>query len=93
MSYSAILNRIVKPLASRKVRVALATVIAAYAGDRFGLNEQLVYTILGVGTAVILGIAHEDNGLKAQPTGGIDPAWRKSFAATWGDDAAEKKEE
>jgi len=52
-----------RPLASRKVRVALATVIAAFAAE-LGLkvSEDLVFTILGVGAALILGIAHEDAG-------------------------------
>jgi len=53
----------VVPLASRKVRVALATVAAAYAAEYgIGLSEEMVFTILGVGVAVILGIAHEDAG-------------------------------
>lgn len=53
----------VGPLASRKVRVALATVAAAF-GAQWGLevSEEMVFTILGVGTSVILGIAHEDAG-------------------------------
>ena len=61
------LVRIVQPLRSRKVRVALATVLAAYAAD-FGLNvgEQTLLTILGVGVALILGIAHEDAGEKSR---------------------------
>ncbi len=56
---------VVQPLYSRKVRVALATVIAAYAG-RLGLawDEQMVLTVLSVGVALILGIAHEDAGAK-----------------------------
>jgi len=63
-----ILKRIVKPLASRKVRVALTTVIAAYAVDAgLGVSEELVLTILGAGVAVILGIAHEDAGAKSRP--------------------------
>jgi hypothetical protein len=59
---------LVKPLQSRKVRVALATVVAAYAAE-YGLNlsEPMVLTILGVGAALILGIAHEDNGAKSLP--------------------------
>ncbi len=52
-----------RPLASRKVRVALATVVAAFAAQ-WGLQvgEELVFTILGVGVSLILGIAHEDAG-------------------------------
>jgi len=50
-------------MASRKVRVALATVIVAFAAV-FGLkvSGELVLTILGVGVSLILGIAHEDAG-------------------------------
>lgn len=61
-----VLARVVKPLASRKVRVAFATVLAAYAAD-YGLNcsEGLLLTVVSVGVAMILGIAHEDNGAKA----------------------------
>jgi hypothetical protein len=60
---SGIWQRLVRPLASRKVRIALATVIAAFAAE-FGLNvgSELVLTILGVGISLILGIAHEDAG-------------------------------
>jgi len=47
------------------VRVALATVIAAYAAEwGLGVSEEVVLTILGVGVSLILGIAHEDNGVK-----------------------------
>jgi hypothetical protein len=51
------------PLCSRKVQVAIATVVAAYAVQA-GLNvsEETVLTVLGVGVALILGIAHEDAG-------------------------------
>ncbi len=61
-----IVSRMLQPLYSRKVRVALATVIAAYAGQ-LGLqwDEQMVLTVLGVGMALILGIAHEDAGAKS----------------------------
>lgn len=69
MQISAIVNRLVTPLASRKVRVALATVLAAYAGQcGLGISEEMVFTILGVGAAVILGIAHEDAGRQRTPT-------------------------
>ncbi len=57
------LSRMVRPLASRKVRVALATVVAAYAAEwGLGISEELVLTILGTGVAVILGVAVEDAG-------------------------------
>lgn len=63
-------KRIVRPLGSRKVRVALATVLAAYAAEYgFGVSEEVVLTVLGVGVALILGIAHEDAG-KAEAMGG-----------------------
>jgi hypothetical protein len=62
MLMSAI-RRALQPLASRKVRVALTTVIAAFAADRgLAVSDDLVFTILGVGAALILGIAHEDAG-------------------------------
>lgn len=49
------------PLASRKVQVAVATVIVAYAAQAgLELREETVLTVMGVGAAVILGIAHED---------------------------------
>lgn len=51
------------PLRSRKVQVAIATVAAAY-GLEFGwqVSEETILTVLGVGVALILGIAHEDAG-------------------------------
>jgi hypothetical protein len=61
-----ILHRLIQPLRSRKVRVALATVIAAYAAQLgLGVSEELVLTVLGVGASLILGIAHEDAGRSA----------------------------
>ena len=63
------LKRIVRPLRSRKVRVALATVAAAFAADYgFQVSAEVVLTILGVGASLILGIAHEDAG-KAMANG------------------------
>ena len=60
---SAFWKRIFKPLRSRKVRVALATVTAAFAAELgFKVSEDLVLTILATGVALILGIAHEDAG-------------------------------
>jgi hypothetical protein len=51
------------PLASRKVRVALTTVVAAFAAQfGLGVSDDLIFTILGVGVSLILGIAHEDAG-------------------------------
>ncbi len=59
------------PLMSRKVQVALATVIVAYASQA-GLNvsEETITAVLGVGVALILGIAHEDAGKGAARSGG-----------------------
>lgn len=51
------------PLSSRKVQVALATVVVAYAAQAgLVLSEETVLAVLGVGVALILGIAHEDAG-------------------------------
>lgn len=53
------------PLRSRKVQVAVATIVAAYAAQAgFQVDEATVVTVLGVGAALILGIAHEDAGAK-----------------------------
>lgn len=63
---SSILQRILSPLRSRKTRVALATVIAAYTAEMgLQLSEEIIHTVLGVGIALILGIAHEDSGKKS----------------------------
>ncbi len=60
------LQRLVRPLASRKVRVGVATVVAAYAAEHgLGLSEDMVLTVVSVGVALILGIAHEDAGANA----------------------------
>ena len=66
MGIAGTLKRCVTPLASRKVRVALATVLAAYAAQYgLGVSEDVILTILSVGVALILGIAHEDQGRKS----------------------------
>ena len=55
------------PLRSRKVQVALATIVIAYAAQAgLALSEDTVLTVLGVGVALILGIAHEDAGRGGQ---------------------------
>jgi len=55
------------PLRSRKVQVALATIIVAYAAQAgLILSEETITTTLGVGVALILGIAHEDAGRSAR---------------------------
>ncbi|MFQ5805328.1 MAG: hypothetical protein ACE5I3_02630 [Phycisphaerae bacterium] len=51
------------PLRSRKVQVAVATILVTYAAHAgLVLNEETVLAVLGVGVALILGIAHEDAG-------------------------------
>ena len=74
------LRRMIRPLASRKVRVALATVLAAYLAEYgLGLSEELILTIITVGVSLILGIAHEDAGRKsAEGPGqaGVTPSTR-----------------
>jgi hypothetical protein len=73
MNEMNLLRRLFKPLKSRKVRVALVTVIVAFAAE-YGLevSPALLMTILGLGVSVILGIAHEDNGQKANPNVTMD---------------------
>lgn len=54
------------PLRSRKVQVAVATVVVAYAAQfGFTLAPETVVSVLGVGVALILGIAVEDAGRHA----------------------------
>lgn len=74
-----VLHRIALPLASRKVRVALATVVAAYLAEcGVGASEKVIFTILGVGVALVLGIAHEDAGKKlGESITGVPPAGDK----------------
>ena len=49
------------PLRSRKVQVAVATVVIAYAAQAgLMVSEETVVAVLSVGVALILGIAHED---------------------------------
>jgi len=51
------------PLRSRKVQVAVAAIVVAYASQAgMVLSEETVLTVLAVGVALILGIAHEDAG-------------------------------
>lgn len=58
-------QKLMNPLRSRKVRVALATALAAF-GAEWGLNigDEKMYAIISLGFAVIVGIAIEDNGAK-----------------------------
>ena len=61
-----ILRRVCKPPASRKVRVALATVLAAYAAEHgLDVGTEQLFTIVSVGVALIVGIAVEDAGEKS----------------------------
>jgi len=54
------------PLRSRKVQVAIATIAAAWlAHGGMEVSESVLTAIVATGVALILGIAHEDNG-KAQ---------------------------
>jgi len=63
MTAISVFQRVFRTLASRKARVALSTVAAGFAAE-FGwdVSDELVFTILGVGVALILGIAYEDAG-------------------------------
>ncbi|HUU97906.1 MAG TPA: hypothetical protein VM487_19390 [Phycisphaerae bacterium] len=57
------------PLRSRKMQVAVATIVVTYAAHAgLMLSEETVVTVLGVGVALILGIAHEDSGRAAGAT-------------------------
>lgn len=51
------------PLRSRKVQVAIATIVAAWSVHAgVEVSESVVTAIIASGVALILGIAHEDNG-------------------------------
>jgi len=66
MAWLTHLRRIFEPLRSRKVRVALATVLVAFAAEYgLGVSQEIMLTILSLGVALILGIAHEDAGAKS----------------------------
>lgn len=71
------------PLRSRKVQVALATIVAAWASQAgIMLNEESVATVLGVGIALILGIAHEDAGRSQSGPAGDGCAARSTSVAS-----------
>lgn len=54
------------PLKSRKVHVALATLISAWVGAAgLNLSDTVIASIVTIGISVILGIAGEDAGTKA----------------------------
>ena len=62
------------PLRSRKVQVALVTLVVAWAGHAgWELDANLVATVVAVGVSIILGIAIEDAGEKSRP-GSSSPA-------------------
>lgn len=67
MSFVTLMRRAFKPLASRKVRVAIATAIAVWLGEEgFDFSTETIAAIIASGTAVILGIAIEDAGEKSR---------------------------
>ena len=63
----SLLARLVRPLQSRKTRIALATLIGAYLAD-WGLevSDVTLLGILGLGAAWIHAIATEDAGEKSR---------------------------
>ena len=62
------LQRVSGPLRSRKTRVALVTVLAAFAAEfGIGISDELLLALVGIGASLILGIAHEDAGRKSAP--------------------------
>jgi len=66
MNLKDIVQRVVRPLESRKVRTAVATVVAAYAAQYgLGWSEEMVMPVVSVGVALLLGVAHEDAGSKS----------------------------
>lgn len=55
---------------SRKFLLGVATAVSAVLMDRgFNVNENVILGILGVGAALILGIAHEDAAEKSNLPG------------------------
>lgn len=60
-------RRYIWPLRSRKVQVAVATLVATYAAQAgLAVSEETLMALLGIGVALILGIAHEDAGKAAR---------------------------
>ncbi len=61
-------RRMVRPLRSRKVRVALVTLLATVAAEMgLDVSPEALLAITGLGASLILGIAHEDAGRNAAP--------------------------
>ncbi len=75
-------RRLMGPLRSRKVRVGLATVLAAFAVEiGLDVSDELMLSIVGIGVAIILGIAREDAGRWAAslpPTDSAPPTKTKA---------------
>lgn len=64
----ALLKGLIKPLRSRKVRVALTTLVVAFLAQwGLDLSDTMVLAGIGLGVSLILGIAHEDAGAKSAP--------------------------
>jgi len=65
----ALIKRWIPALRSRKTRVAVTTTIVTLVA-RFGfdVDPEIIYSIVALGTAIILGIAHEDNGKHRKTT-------------------------
>jgi len=63
------------PLRSRKVQVALATLVASFAAQAgWDVKEESLYWIIAVGVTLILGIAIEDHGLKQGAARALPPS-------------------
>jgi hypothetical protein len=61
-------------LLSRKVHVAIAVIVVAVAAQYgWALSETTVTAAVAIGVALILGIAHEDNGAKKAENGEESP--------------------
>lgn len=57
---------LLRPLQSRKVRAAVATIVVAYLAEAgIDVSETMLMGILTVGVAYILGVAIEDAGAKS----------------------------
>lgn len=61
MTATTVLSKLARPFGSRKVQVALATIVLAILAEfELEVSEELVLGFIGLGISVILGIAHED---------------------------------
>jgi hypothetical protein len=60
------LTKLLNPLRSRKVQVAIATIVAAYAAEHgLEVSVEVVVAVIAAGVSVIVGIAIEDHGAKS----------------------------